>query len=131
MKTKALVKNYKILIVDDTKHILSTLKETLEHFGYQIDTTDNGLEAYLKASKVDYNLILLDIKLPKMDGLEAFEKIKVIKPGIPIIFISGLGHSNGGKQFIDMGAFDYLSKPLDLARLLDVVKKGLGQYKTI
>lgn len=118
-------KKSKILVVDDTEFILSALQEALQYYGYDVYTSDNGLDALRMTTERDYDLILLDIKLPRMDGVEAFERIKEIKAYIPIVFISGLGHFDRGKEFIEMGAYYYLPKPLNLDEVLATVERAL------
>ena len=106
----------KILIIDDEKAICNTLKEILEYEKYEIDIANDGMEGIRKMQSSNFDLVLCDIKMPKMDGLEVLTKIQEIKPEIPVVMISGHGTIETAVDAIRKGAFDYISKPPDLNR---------------
>jgi len=104
-----------ILIVDDEKAIRKTLSEILSFEGYRIDEAGDGEEGFRKFRDKEYDVILCDIKMPKMDGIEFLDKAKELNPDIPIIMISGHGTIETAVEAVKKGAYDYISKPfLDL-----------------
>jgi DNA-binding NtrC family response regulator len=113
-----------ILIIDDERAIRSTLGEILEHEGYKIDMAENGLEGFEKFSKNTYDVVLCDIKMPKMDGMEFLEKSREVNPDIPLIMISGHGNIETAVEAVKKGAYDYISKPPDLNRLLITLRNA-------
>src|SRR5690625_2725741 len=123
----------KILIIEDEAAIRRVLTKILseENKTYEIVEAEDGLEGIEKIKNEDFDLILCDIKMPKMDGIEVLEATKKIKPEIPIIMISGHGDLDTAVQAMKMGAFDYISKPPDLNRLLNTVRIGLDNKELV
>tara|TARA_B100001057_G_scaffold298006_1_gene298237 strand:- start:1699 stop:2862 length:1164 start_codon:yes stop_codon:yes gene_type:complete len=119
----------KILIIEDEKAIRNVLSNILieEDKNYEVDTAENGLEGFEMLTQNIYDLILCDIKMPKMDGMELLEKAMAIQPDIPIVMISGHGDLHTAVESIKKGAFDYISKPPDLNRLLHTIRNGLDR----
>ena len=115
----------KILIVDDEEVIRQTLIDVLEYEDFEVDTAADGLEAVNKINSNKYDAVLCDIKMPKMDGLEVLETIAPKKPDLPIVMISGHGTLDTAVEAVKMGAFDYISKPPDLNRLLITVRNAV------
>ena len=113
-----------ILIIDDEKAIRKTLTEILSFEGYKIDEASDGEEGLKRFGEKTYDLVLCDIKMPKIDGIEFLEKAKVINPDIPIIMISGHGNIDTAVEAVKKGAFDYISKPPDLNRLLITLRNA-------
>src|SRR5690606_24719638 len=113
-----------ILIIDDEKAIRKTLTDILNFEGYKIDEAADGEEGLTKFSSNNYALVLCDIKMPKMDGIEFLEKAKQINPDIPIIMISGHGNIDTAVEAVKKGAFDYISKPPDLNRMLITLRNA-------
>jgi two-component system nitrogen regulation response regulator NtrX len=120
----------KILIVDDERTIRSTLREILEYEEYQVDDVDNGADALKLISKNEYDLILCDIKMNKMDGIEVLTEGLKIQPDLPFIMISGHGTVETAIEASKKGAYDFISKPPDLNRLLLTVRNAL-ERKTL
>lgn len=116
-----------ILIIDDEKSIRKTLTEILGFEGYKIDEAADGEEGLRKFKEKNYDLILCDIKMPKLDGLEFLEKAKQINSEVPIIIISGHGNIETAVEAVKMGAFDYISKPPDLNRLLITLRNAMDK----
>lgn len=114
-----------ILIIDDERSIRSTLRDILEYEKYEVDEAEDGRSGISKIKEKDYDLVFCDIKMPKMDGIEVLEMALAIKPGLPFIMISGHGNIETAVEAIKKGAYDFLSKPLDLHRLLVNVRNGL------
>lgn len=118
-----------ILIVEDEDAIRRVLVKILseENASYLIDEAKNGLVAQEKIKSNDYDLILSDIKMPKADGVEVLQFSKKIKPETPVVMISGHGDLDTAVETMRMGAFDYISKPPDLNRLLQTVRIALDR----
>lgn len=113
-----------ILIIDDEKAIRKTLTEILAFEGHKIDEAVDGEEGLKKFTEKSYDVVLCDIKMPKMDGLEFLEKAKQQNPDIPIIMISGHGNIDTAVDAVKKGAYDYISKPPDLNRLLITIRNA-------
>ena len=123
----------KILIIEDEEAIRRVLTKILkeENSSYDIFEASDGLLAIEFIKNQDFDLILCDIKMPKMDGLEVLEATKKIKPDIPIVMISGHGDLETAVETMRHGAYDYISKPPDLNRLLNTVRNALDRKKLI
>ena len=123
----------KILIIEDEAAIRRVLNKILseENDSYQVEEAEDGLIGMEKIKNTDYDLILCDIKMPKMDGVEVLEATKKIKPEIPIVMISGHGDMETAINTMRMGAFDYISKPPDLNRLLNTVRNALDKKQLV
>lgn len=123
----------KILIIEDEAAIRRVLKKIIseENDTYSVEEAEDGLQGLELIKNNDYDLILCDIKMPKMDGVEVLEKAKKIKPEIPIVMISGHGDLDTAVNTMRLGAFDYISKPPDLNRLLNTVRNALEQKELV
>lgn len=115
----------KILAIDDEKTIRESLKEILEYEHHEVELSADGEEAIELFKENKYDLVLLDIKMPQMDGIEVLEKLIGIAPDIPVIMISGHGSIDTAVDCIKKGAYDFIEKPLDLNRLLVTVKNAM------
>jgi two-component system, NtrC family, nitrogen regulation response regulator NtrX len=120
-----------ILIIDDEKAIRKTLSEILGFEGYKIEEAADGEEGLKKFSEKAYDVVLCDIKMPKMDGIEFLEKAKGINSDIPIIMISGHGNIDTAVEAVKKGAFDYISKPPDLNRLLITLRNAVEKQSLV
>jgi DNA-binding NtrC family response regulator len=123
----------KILIIEDEAAIRRVLSKILseENVTYQVDEAEDGVQGIEKVKSEDYDLILCDIKMPKMDGVEVLEAVKNIKPEIPMVMISGHGDLETAINTMRLGAFDYISKPPDLNRLLNTVRNALDRKQLV
>ncbi len=117
----------KILIIDDERAIRSTLREILEYEDYQVEDVDNGIDGLEMIAKDDYDLVLCDIKMNRMDGMEVLTEGLLLKPDLPFIMISGHGTVETAVEASRKGAFDFISKPPDLNRLLITVRNALDR----
>jgi DNA-binding NtrC family response regulator len=117
----------KLLIIDDERAIRNTLREILEYEKYEVDDIDNGIDGLELIKNNAYDLVLCDIKMNKMDGMEVLENAQTIKPDLPFIMISGHGTIETAVEASKKGAFDFISKPPDLNRLLITVRNGLDR----
>lgn len=116
-----------ILIIDDEKAIRKTLTEILGFEGYKIDEAADGEEGLKKFKEKNYDLVLCDIKMPKLDGIEFLEKAKEINYETPIIIISGHGNIETAVEAVKKGAYDYISKPPDLNRMLITLRNAMDK----
>ncbi len=123
----------KILIIEDEAAIRRVLVKILteENAQYQVEEAEDGLQGIEKIKNNDYDLVLCDIKLPKMDGVEVLEAAKKIKPETTFVMISGHGDLETAVQTMRLGAFDYISKPPDLNRLLNTVRIAVDTKKLV
>ena len=119
----------RILVIEDEAAIRRVLKKIIseENDAYNVEEAEDGLLGIEMIKNNDYDLVLCDIKMPKMDGVEVLEKAKKIKPEIPIVMISGHGDLDTAVNTMRLGAFDYISKPPDLNRLLNTVRNALDK----
>ena len=119
----------KILIIEDEAAIRRVLGKILaeESDTYTVEEAEDGTQGLEMIKNEDYDLVLCDIKMPKMDGVEVLEAVKKIKPEIPFVMISGHGDLETAIQTMKLGAFDYISKPPDLNRLLNTVRNALDR----
>ena len=120
-----------ILVIDDEQSIRNTLKEVLEYEKHTVDLAIDGMEALELFRNKQYDIVLCDIKMPKMDGIELLEKIFEISTEVPVIMISGHGNIDTAVEAIKKGAFDFLEKPLDLNRLLITIRNALDKSTLI
>jgi DNA-binding NtrC family response regulator len=114
----------KILVIDDERSIRNTLKDILGFEGYQVELAENGRNGIDMAQASEFDIILCDIKMPEIDGLEVLEQIMKIKPESTIVMISGHGTIDTAVEAIKKGAFDFIEKPLDLNRLLITLRNA-------
>lgn len=123
----------KILIIEDEAAIRRVLVKILseENDSYQVDEAEDGAAGLEKIKNNDYDLVLCDIKMPKLDGVEVLEEVKKIKPEIPMVMISGHGDMETAIHTMRLGAFDYISKPPDLNRLLNTVRNALDKKQLV
>ncbi len=116
-----------VLIVDDEKSIRRTLREILEFEQYKVDEATDGMECLVKVKQEKYDVIILDIKMPKMDGMEALERIQILAPDTPVVMISGHATIDTAVEAVKKGAFDFISKPPDLNRLLITLRNAMDK----
>jgi DNA-binding NtrC family response regulator len=123
----------KILIIEDEQAIRNVLSNIIceEDSTYEVELAENGVEGLEKLSEDTYDLVLCDIKMPKMDGIELLDKAIEIQPDITMVMISGHGDIDTAVDCIKKGAFDYISKPPDLNRLLNTIRNGLDRKSLV
>jgi two-component system nitrogen regulation response regulator NtrX len=123
----------KILIIEDEASIRRVLVKILteENTHYEVFEAEDGLIGTEMIKNTDFDLVLCDIKMPKMDGVEVLEAVKKIKPEIPMVMISGHGDLDTAVNTMRMGAFDYISKPPDLNRLLNTIRNALDKKQLV
>jgi two-component system, NtrC family, nitrogen regulation response regulator NtrX len=121
----------KILIVDDETPIRRTLRDILEFEGYDVEEAVDGLECVAKVQKEKFDVVITDIKMPKMDGIEALERLQILSPETPVIMVSGHGTIDTAVEAVKKGAFDFISKPPDLNRMLITVRNALDRSELV
>jgi len=120
----------RILVIDDERAIRNTLREILEYENYQVDDAVDGPSGIELVSKETYDVILCDIKMPQMDGIEVLEKVQQITDA-PMVMISGHGTIETAVEAIKKGAYDFIAKPLDLNRLLITIRNAMDKSRLV
>lgn len=120
-----------ILIIDDERPIRSALRNILEYEKIKVSEAEDGIKGLELVKSNDFDAILCDIKMPGMDGIEVLEQIQDIKPDVPVIMISGHGNIETAVESLKKGAYDYISKPPDLNRLLVTVRNALDRKSLV
>ncbi len=118
-----------ILLIDDERAIRKTLSDILSFEGYKIKEAADGEEGLKMFSEKSYDVVLCDIKMPRMDGLEFLDKATSINPDVPIVMVSGHGNIETAVDAVKRGAFDYISKPPDLNRMLITIRNAMDRNK--
>jgi DNA-binding NtrC family response regulator len=121
----------KILVIDDERAIRNTLKEILEYEKYQVELAENAKQAMELIKSSDFDLLLCDIKMPEMDGLELLPHLIEAHPDTPVVMISGHGNIDTAVEAIKKGAYDFIEKPLDLNRLLITIRNAMDKSKLV
>ncbi|MDD4754555.1 MAG: sigma-54 dependent transcriptional regulator [Prolixibacteraceae bacterium] len=117
----------KILVIDDERSIRNTLKDILEYEKYEVDLAEDGKQGIDRAKHSEYDIILCDIKMPGMDGIEVLEQLYANNPDTPVVMISGHGNIDTAVESIKKGAYDFIEKPLDLNRLLITIRNAMDK----
>ncbi len=120
-----------ILIIDDERAIRKTLTEILSYEGYRIEEAGDGEEGLRKFKEKVYDVVLCDIKMPKIDGIEFLDKVREINPDVPVIMISGHGTIETAVEAVKKGAYDYIAKPPDLNRLLITIRNAMDKTNLV
>lgn len=116
---------WKILLVDDEEDFVSTLAERLSMRGMQTQTANNGQEALRIIEENPPEIVVLDVMMPGMNGLEVLRRIKSSKPDMPVILLTGIGSTSEGVQGMELGAADFLMKPLQIEELIDKISEAV------
>ena len=119
----------KLLIADDERHVAEGLQAILSEQGFVVETATDGEEAWQKVQSGEFGLVLADLKMPGMDGLELFARMREQGLDSEIIIITGKGSVDSAVEAMRNGAYDYLEKPLDLERLKALIPKALDKYQ--
>jgi DNA-binding NtrC family response regulator len=122
-------KKKRILIVDDEKNIRLTLSEALSAINFEPDTAINGEEALLKLKDKDFNLILLDLKMPGIEGMEVLREVSSIRPDIKIIIITAHGTIDSAVEAMKLGAVDFIQKPFTVEEIRGLVTEIMDRDK--
>ncbi|MBN2165589.1 MAG: sigma-54-dependent Fis family transcriptional regulator [Marinilabiliaceae bacterium] len=121
----------KILVIDDQKSIRNTLKDVLEYEGHEVAVAEHGLDGVEMFKNDKFEVVLCDIKMPEMDGIEVLGRIIEINPDVPVIMISGHGNIDTAVDAIKKGAYDFIEKPLDLNRILVTIRNAFEKKELV
>ena len=121
----------KILVVDDEASIRRALRNILELERFEVDEAVNGVDCLARIKQQAYDVVLLDIKMPELDGMDALEKIQEMRPGTPVVMLSGHATIDTAVESVKRGAFDFISKPPDLNRLLITLRNAMDKSSLI
>ncbi|MEA2022502.1 MAG: response regulator, partial [Candidatus Caldatribacteriota bacterium] len=119
----------KILVIDDEQNIRKMLIRVLSPEGFIVKEADNGLEALKRLQKESYSLVLLDLKMPGLNGIETLKKIRENDLNLPVIMMSAYGSIHEAVEAMKLGALDYLIKPFDIEELKIMIKRAIKQYE--
>lgn len=117
----------KILVIDDERSIRNTLKDILEYEKYEVDLAEDGKKGIEKVNQAEYDIVLCDIKMPGIDGIEVLEQLQQLASDTPVVMISGHGNIDTAVESIKKGAYDFIEKPLDLNRLLITIRNAMDK----
>ena len=123
--------NINIMLVDDEERFLSTTKKLLERKGYKVETASSGMEALEKLKTIHIQVVILDVKMPGMDGIATLKKIKRDYPLIEVIMLTGHGTVESAVEGVKLGATNYLIKPADIDDISAKIKHAFEKRKTI
>jgi two-component system, NtrC family, nitrogen regulation response regulator NtrX len=121
----------RILVIDDERSIRNTLKDILEYEKHEVDLAEDGPKGLEKIRSAEYDVVLCDIKMPGMDGIEVLEKLTELSTDVPVVMISGHGNIDTAVEAIKKGAFDFIEKPLDLNRLLITIRNAMDKSNLV
>jgi two-component system, OmpR family, response regulator len=115
---------FRVLLVDDEEDFRETLQKRLRNRKLQVDTAENGYKALELLQTKDFDVIVLDVKMPGLDGIDTLKEIKIKKPDVEVIMLTGHASVESGIQGMQLGAFDYVMKPVPLDELLDKMRQA-------
>jgi two-component system, NtrC family, nitrogen regulation response regulator NtrX len=121
----------KILVIDDERSIRNTLKDILEYEKFEVDLAEDGIEGLEIAQNNKYDVILCDIKMPRMDGMEVLEKLMEDNPDNTVVMITGHGTVETAVEAIKKGAYDFISKPPDINRMLITLRNAMDKSQLV
>lgn len=119
----------RLLLVDDEEEFASTLAERLVLRGFQADVATSGVDALKYVREVEFSVLILDLKMPGIDGLGLMAEFKRKRPDLPVILLTGHGSIANAETGKKEGAFDYLMKPIDIDKLIDKIRDAVGGEK--
>lgn len=114
-----------VLVVDDEAVIRQGIRRILENDGYGVETSSSGKAALEKMQEQDFDLVITDLKMPGMDGIEVLKTIKMLQPDVPVIMITGYATVDTAVEAMRNGAFEYIAKPFTLEQISEKVRKAL------
>ncbi len=117
----------KLILVDDEKGFVDVLANRLTRRNFEVTKTYSGLEAIQALRKQDFEVAVLDLKMEDMDGIEILKIFKKMEPGIKVIMLTGHGSERAAREGMELGAFDYLTKPCDLEELVEKIREAVGK----
>ena len=121
----------KVLLVDDEADFVQTLSERMKNRGMRVDITTSGAEAIKKVKEQDFDVIVLDLSMPEMDGIETLKELMNQKSDVEVIFLTGHATLEKGIEAIKLGAFDFMEKPVDLVKLTEKIREAKSRKMVI
>lgn len=121
----------RILVADDEESMRFLLREVMTREGYEVETAANGLEALAKAREHDFDLAILDVKMPQMDGLQALREIRQVRPQLTVLMMTAFGGTQNAIEAIKQGAYDFFTKPFELDEMRVVVRRALEKQSLV
>lgn len=115
-----------ILVVDDDATVRASLARVLAAAGHRVDAVGSGVEAVRRLGSDEFALVVLDLRMPRLGGLTVLQHVQSRHPGVPVVVMTGFPSIENAKESIELGAFDFLLKPLDPDRIRDVVSRALA-----
>ena len=116
----------RVLVVDDEELLADTLVDRLANWGYVGTAAYNGYDGLRLFEQGDFQIVLLDLKMPDLDGITVFKRIKALNPGVPVIMISGYGSTETAGEAMREGMYDFMAKPVDNDALKMIIERALG-----
>jgi DNA-binding response OmpR family regulator len=124
------MENFRVLLVDDEKEFVSALAERLSLRDFQVETATNGQDALAILKEIRADVVILDVMMPGMSGLEVLKRIKTTHPHLSVILLTGLGSTREGIEGMRLGAFDFLMKPVDIDELIEKMREAKRTMRT-
>ncbi|MCL6583082.1 MAG: response regulator [bacterium] len=121
----------RVLVVDDEQNSREGLSKILTKEGYTVHTAENGKKALIEAENNDFDLIITDLRMPEMDGIEVLEKLRNKNKNIGVVIVTAYGEVNSYLKAMNLGAFEYLNKPIHLEELRRVINKALHESPSV
>ena len=121
---------YRVLLVDDEEEFVSALSERLILRGIEVDSALNGEEALARLVEKEFEVVILDVMMPGLGGLQVLRQIKTTHPNTQVILLTGHGSTREGIEGMRLGAFDYLIKPVDIEEMLEKMKEAAKTVRT-
>lgn len=118
----------RVLLIDDEEELVATLAERLELRDFLVDYALNGLAGMARVKEKDYDVIVVDLMMPGMNGHEVLEQVKRLRPDLPVILLTGRGSEQDSESGLGQGAFDYLMKPVNIDRLIEIMRKAVKSH---
>jgi DNA-binding NtrC family response regulator len=116
---------HRVLVVDDDKVLQTSVKEALLYHNFQVDVANNGKEALLAVYKEKYDLVVMDVNMPEMDGISALTEIKKVDPSVIVIILTAYSNVSDAVKVVKEGAYNYLEKPISSENLVALMKPQL------
>jgi len=121
------MRSLRVLLVDDEEELVSTVAERLELRGIEAEALTTGTAALERLAEQNFDVVVVDVKMPGMDGLELLRRIKTMQPGTQVILLTGRGSGKESERGLEEGAFDYLIKPINIDDLIIKMKQATGR----
>ena len=119
----------KVLLIDDEQEFTGALAERLERRGYDVQAVDNGEDGLQAIENNPPHIVVLDLKMPGLSGIEVLKRVKAQQPSMPVLLLTGYGSTEEGIKGMQLGAYDYMMKPLNINELISKLQEAIGEQK--